>query len=123
VGERVLGLGSLAAQVPITVLPRALWGCCVLSQAEELTPFEPDEHSPWLQELAGSTAVVRTSTSLTWLASVHLHSRRISADLLNHLRGEAPTTAWARILRENHCAHDGKRPPRRLHDGELLKPR
>jgi hypothetical protein len=38
------------------------------------------------------------------------------------LRGEASTTAWARLLRDNHRVHDGKPPPRRLHDGELLKP-
>jgi hypothetical protein len=28
----------------------------------------------------------------------------------------------ARILRDNHRAHDGSLPPRRLHDRELLKP-
>jgi hypothetical protein len=38
------------------------------------------------------------------------------------LRGEASVTAWARVLRENHRAHEGKPPPRRLHDGDLLSP-
>ncbi|MGH3494644.1 MAG: hypothetical protein ACRDQ1_15615 [Sciscionella sp.] len=42
--------------------------------------------------------------------------------MLLELRGEASVSAWARILRENHRAHDGKPPPRRLHDGELLEP-
>ena len=40
--------------------------------------------------------------------------------MLLELRGEASVAAWARILRENHRAHEGKPPPRRLHDGELL---
>jgi len=43
--------------------------------------------------------------------------------MLLELRGEASVSARARILRENHPAHDGNPPPRRLHDGELLKPR
>ena len=42
--------------------------------------------------------------------------------MLLELRGEASVSAWARILRENHRAHEGKPPPRRLHEGELLIP-
>ena len=40
--------------------------------------------------------------------------------MLLELRGEASVSAWARILRDNHRAHEGKPPPRPLHDGELL---
>lgn len=36
------------------------------------------------------------------------------------LRGEASATSWARALRENHLQHQGKPPPRRLHDGQTL---
>jgi hypothetical protein len=36
------------------------------------------------------------------------------------LRGEASVTAWARVLRENHRTHEGKPPPRRQHDGEVI---
>jgi hypothetical protein len=42
--------------------------------------------------------------------------------MLLELRGAASVTAWARILRENHRAHEGKPPPRRVHDGEVLTP-
>lgn len=63
----------------------ALWGCCVLSREEELTPFEPDAGFPWLHALPGSTALARTTISPTWLASVHLHSRRIADELLARL--------------------------------------
>ena len=33
--------------------------------------------------------------------------------MLLELRGEASVSAWARILRDNHRAHEGKPPPRR----------
>jgi hypothetical protein len=42
---------------------------------------------------------------------------------LIQLRGEASASAWARVLRENHRAHDGKPPPRRLYDGQVIRPR
>ena len=42
--------------------------------------------------------------------------------MLLELRGEASVSAWARSLRDNHRAHEGKPPPRPLHDGELLIP-
>jgi hypothetical protein len=38
------------------------------------------------------------------------------------LRGAASVSAWARSLRDNHRAHEGKPPPRRVHDGKLLTP-
>lgn len=51
----------------------------------------------------------------------HLHRLNCVLTLmLLELRGETSVAAWACILRENHRAHDGKPPPRRLHDGELL---
>lgn len=47
---------------------------------------------------------------------------RLNCVLTLELWGEASVSAWARILRDNHRAHEGKPPPRRLHDGELLIP-
>jgi hypothetical protein len=97
---------------------RALWGCCVLSRAEELMPFEPDERFPWLHELAGSTAVARTSTSPTWLASVHLHSRRIPADILRRLpmEGIEVTTRDGSVWETNVIPHE----LHRLFEGETF---
>jgi hypothetical protein len=40
-----------------------------------------------------------------------------------HLNGEADPWRWARILRENHRAHQGKPPPRRLVDDPQYAPR
>jgi hypothetical protein len=90
----------------------------VLSRAEELTPFEPDERFPWLHELAGSTAVARTSTSLTWLASVHLHSRRIPADVLERLpmEGIEVTTRDGSAWETNVIPHE----LHRLFEGETF---
>ncbi len=42
--------------------------------------------------------------------------------VLLDLRGEADEGEWARILRENHPPHQGKPPPRRLVDGQLIRP-
>jgi hypothetical protein len=37
-----------------------------------------------------------------------------------HLRGEADDVEWARILRENPRAYEGKPPPRVFVDGQLI---
>ena len=58
------------------------WGCAVIARDLELQPFEPDDRFPWLNSLAGSTAIARTSTEPRWLVSVHLTARRVSGDLL-----------------------------------------
>jgi hypothetical protein len=54
--------------------PWSTWGCAVVGRSIELQEYEPDECFPWLQELAGSTAIARSATDPRWLASVHLHA-------------------------------------------------
>jgi hypothetical protein len=53
---------------------RALWGCAAVGRSIEPQEYEPDDAFPWLQELAGSTAIARTQDEPRWLASVHLHA-------------------------------------------------
>jgi hypothetical protein len=40
--------------------------------------------------------------------------------MLLDLLGGASITAWTRILRDNHLRYEGKPPPQRVHDGDLL---
>lgn len=37
------------------------------------------------------------------------------------IRGEASANEWARILRDNHLNHEGKPPPRRVVEGQLVR--
>jgi endonuclease/exonuclease/phosphatase family metal-dependent hydrolase len=83
----------------------------VLSRDEQLSPVEPDKRFPWLHALPGSTAIARSAVSPTWLVSVHLHSRRISADLLNRLPidGIEITTRDGSLWESNVVPHELQR--------------
>ena len=84
----------------------------------------PQTHWPRdLKHLEERLATIQTRLGERWRMFRNLHRLNCVLTLmLLELRGEASVSAWARILRENHRAHEGKPPPRRLHEGELLIP-
>lgn len=61
---------------------RPLWGCAVVTRDLALAPVEPDARFPWLRARGGSTAIARAAEAPVWLASVHLHARRVPDEVV-----------------------------------------
>jgi endonuclease/exonuclease/phosphatase family metal-dependent hydrolase len=90
---------------------RALWGCAAVGRSIELQEYEPEDAFPWLQELAGSTAIARTHTEPRWLASVHLHASQVPDKVLavRSVEGVELTTPGGSVWEQNLIPHELRR--------------